>query len=38
LRIKHVRAETLVGTSSRLDILRHGLDEELILLRSPKKS
>ena len=32
-RIKPVRAETLMAASSRLDFLRHGLDDELIMLK-----
>ena len=32
-RIKPVRAESLVAVSSRLDLLRHGLDDDLIMLR-----
>ena len=32
-RIKPVRAENLVAASSRLDLLRHGLDDDLIMLR-----
>lgn len=31
--IKSVRAESLVAISSKLDFLRHGLDEELIMLK-----
>jgi hypothetical protein len=31
--IKPVRAESLVAASSRLDLLRHGLDNDLIILR-----
>ena len=34
-RIKPIRAESLVTASSRLDILRHGLDDELGMLRKP---
>jgi len=36
-RIKPIRAESLVTASSRLDILRHGLDDELVMLRKPSK-
>ena len=32
-RIKPIHAESLVAASSRLDILRHGLDDDLILMR-----
>lgn len=32
--IKHVHAENLVASSSRLDIIRHGLDEHLIVLKN----
>jgi len=32
-RIKPVHAESLVAASSRLDLLRHGLDDDLIMLR-----
>jgi hypothetical protein len=32
-RIKPVHAENLVAASSRLDLLRHGLDDELLILR-----
>jgi hypothetical protein len=32
-RIKPVRAENLVAASSRLDLLRHGLDDDLVMLR-----
>ncbi|MBP7462107.1 MAG: hypothetical protein KBA26_12525 [Candidatus Delongbacteria bacterium] len=31
--INPIHAESLVGTSSRLDLLHHGLDDELIILR-----
>jgi len=34
-RIKPVHAESLVAASSRLDILRHGLDDDLVMLREP---
>ena len=33
LRIKPVHAESLVAASSRLDLLRHGLDDDLVMLR-----
>lgn len=33
LRIKPIHAENLVAASSRLDLLRHGLDNDLIMLR-----
>jgi len=33
-RIKPIHAESLVASSSRLDILRHGLDEDLVMLRN----
>ena len=32
-RIKPVRAESLAAMSARLDILRHGLDDDLVMLR-----
>lgn len=32
-RIKPVHAESLVAASSRLDLLRHGLDNDLVMLR-----
>ena len=32
-RIKHISADRLLATSSRLDILRQGLDDELVILR-----
>jgi hypothetical protein len=32
-RIKPIHAESLVAVSSRLDLVRHGLDDELIILR-----
>jgi hypothetical protein len=31
--IKPMHADSLVAASSRLDILRHGLDEDLVMLR-----
>jgi hypothetical protein len=34
-RIKPVYAESLVASSSRLDLLRHGLDDNLVMLRKP---
>jgi len=34
-RIKPVHAENLVAASSRLDLLRHGLDDDLVMLRKP---
>jgi hypothetical protein len=34
-RIKSIHAEGLVAASSRLDILRHGLDNDLVMLRKP---
>ncbi len=34
-RIKPIHAESLVTKSSRLDILRHGLDDDLVMLRNP---
>jgi hypothetical protein len=34
-RIKPIHAENLVAASSRLDILRHGLDDNLVMLRKP---
>lgn len=36
-RIKPVHAESLVSASSRLDILRHGLDDDLVMLRKHAK-
>jgi len=35
-RIKHFAAESLLATSPRLDLLRHGLDGELVILRKGK--
>jgi len=32
-RIKPIHAESLVAASSRLDILRHGLDDDLVMLK-----
>jgi hypothetical protein len=32
-RIKPIHAETIMAASSRLDILRHGLDDDLVMLR-----
>jgi len=32
-RIKPIHAESLVAASSRLDVLRHGLDDDLVMLR-----
>ena len=32
-RIKHLAAESLLAASPRLDLLRHGLDDELVMLR-----
>ena len=34
-RIKPIHAENLVAASPRLDILRHGLDDNLVMLRKP---
>ena len=34
-RIKPIHAEALLAASSRLDMLRHGLDDNLIMLRKP---
>lgn len=34
-RIKPIPAQSLVAVSSRIDILRHGLDEDLVMLRKP---
>ncbi len=34
-RIKPLSAESLVAASCRLDLLRHGLDEDLVMLRKP---
>ena len=36
-RIKPVHAENLVAASSRLDLLRHGLDNDLVMLRKQTK-
>lgn len=33
--LAHVSAEQVVSLSSRLDILRHGLDDDLVMLRKP---
>jgi hypothetical protein len=35
LRIKPIQAESIKVASSRLDILRHGLDEDIVMLRKP---
>jgi len=32
-RLAHVSAEQMVSLSPRLDILRHGLDDDLLMLR-----
>jgi len=32
-RLKRVNAESLIASSSRLDILRHGLDQDLVMLK-----
>ena len=37
-RIKPIHADSLVAASCRLDVLRHGLDDDLIVLRQPKTS
>lgn len=37
LRIRRIQAESLVSASSRLDILRHGLDNDLVMLRKHAK-
>jgi hypothetical protein len=34
-RIKSIQAESLAAISSRLDILRHGFDDDLVMLRKP---
>jgi len=34
-RIKPIRAETLGHLSPRLEVFRHGLDEDLVMLRKP---
>ena len=34
-RIKPIHAEILVAASSRLEIIRHGLDDDLVMLRKP---
>ena len=36
-RIKHLAAESLLAASPRLDLLRHGLDDELVMLRMEDK-
>ncbi|MFZ5633727.1 MAG: hypothetical protein ACOY40_12870 [Bacillota bacterium] len=36
-RIKHLSAESLLVTSPRLELLRHGLDDELVILRKEDK-
>lgn len=36
-RIKPIKADALVTANSRLDLLRHGLDDDLIMLRRPEK-
>ncbi len=35
--IKHLAAESLLAASPRLDLLRHGLDDELVMLRMEDK-
>jgi hypothetical protein len=35
LRIKPIQAESIRSASPRLDILRHGLDDDLVMLRKP---
>jgi len=35
-RLKSIHAESLLGASSRLDILRHGLDDNLVMLKATK--
>lgn len=37
-RFKHLATERLLATSPRLDLLRHGLDDELVMLRFEDKS
>jgi hypothetical protein len=37
-RIKPMHAESLVAASCRLDMLRHGLDDDLVVLRQPTTS
>ena len=32
-RLKPIHAENLLATSPRIDVLRHGLDDELVMLR-----
>jgi len=34
-RIKQIQVESLLGATSNLDILRHGLDDDLVMLRKP---
>jgi len=36
-RLKHVTAENLLSASPRLELLRHGLDDELVMLRMKDK-
>jgi hypothetical protein len=36
-RIKSIHAESIKAASSRLDILHHGLDDDLVMLRKPAK-
>lgn len=36
-RIKRIHAESIKAASSRLDILRHGLDDDLVMLRKHRK-
>ena len=36
-RIKPVHAESLMAVSSELDLLRHGLDNDLVLLKPTTK-
>ncbi|RJQ83742.1 MAG: hypothetical protein C4519_06330 [Desulfobacteraceae bacterium] len=37
-RIKHLAAESLLAASGRLELLRHGLDDELVMLRTEGKT
>ena len=37
-RLKRIRSEALLASSGNLEILRHGMDEELVILRKQKVS
>ncbi len=37
-RLAHLSAEHLVAASPRLEMLRHGLDDDLVMLRNPDQA